>query len=65
MGHQGPGVPYLDYEHYFAVEKWGVLTRALGSVKLYQKQLAFGFWERSTGVPPVSFSVLFGFDERK
>jgi len=31
----------------------------------YQKQLAFGFWERSTGVSPVSFSVLFGFDERK
>ena len=33
--------------------------------ELYQKQLAFGFWERSTGVPPVSFSVLFGFDERE
>jgi hypothetical protein len=33
--------------------------------ELYQEQLAFGFWERSTGVPPVSFSVLFGFDERE
>jgi hypothetical protein len=30
---------------------------------LYQKQLTFGFWEGSTGVPPVSFGVLFGFDE--
>ena len=33
--------------------------------ELYQEQLAFGFWERSTGVPPESFSVRFGFDERE
>jgi hypothetical protein len=30
-----------------------------------RKQLACGFWERSTGVPPVSFGVMFGFDERE
>jgi|GEM_PF-5931854 len=36
-----------------------------GRDRSYQKQLAFGFWERSTGVSPVSFGVLFGFDERK
>jgi hypothetical protein len=31
----------------------------------YQKQLAVGFLERSTGVSPVCFGVLFGFDERE
>ena len=33
------------------------------SLGLYQKQLAFGFLERSTGVSPVCLGVLFGFDE--
>ena len=32
---------------------------------LYQKQLAFRFLERSTGVSPVCIGVLFGFDKRK
>jgi hypothetical protein len=32
---------------------------------LYQKQLAFRFLERSTGVSPVCTGVLFGFDKRK
>jgi hypothetical protein len=32
---------------------------------LYQKQLAFRFLERSTGVSPVCIGVLFGFDKSK
>ena len=42
----------------------GFLDRGLVA-GLYQKQLAFRFLERSTGVSPVCIGVLFGFDKRK
>jgi hypothetical protein len=42
----------------------GFLTRGFVA-GLYQKQLAFRFLERSTGVSPVCIGVLFGFDKRK